>query len=255
MLGVYIMNTIRASSRLFKFFLLVSFVVCQDIRPVEPFTVAVIGASAVVARSFLKSSVGKFYAGYLLGKVSQNPAGKYMIAHMQRRVAPMLQKRAEQNYLAALAAIEAYNIKSLALRVRMAAMVQTSFKRIDTSLRDQSKQMSVLFNRSSFSRPYRDQVQDIPVVKNESQDFKNRKIFVFKTNVAQPRSDSHKVVGQQTFFGKEFTFISADAATVHQFGRAQFWKGLSIGGFTGAATVAWWHKNQQDRSVSCLPQK
>lgn len=255
------MNAVHVNSKLtgcflsfkFKGFLFASLLAAQEIKPVEPCTLAIVGAGAITVRALCKTTAGKVFIGYALGQAAQNPVAKYVIARMQNRVGIMLQKRAQENYMTAL---EVFYAKSVILRARMAAMMpgftQRTGVRFHESINGKYANLFTSYHKATATKTFRNLTENVADVRNGAQNFKESAAKSQKgtsawTHVRVNQTNIH----QQVNFDKGFTFVSADAATIREFGRAEFWKGVCVGGCSGATAVAWWQKKREDKPICC----
>lgn len=253
------MNTVNIKSKSESSFLgfkvnrlfLISLFVCQEIKPVEPFTLAIVGAGAMTLRAFSKTSAGKVMIVYVLGQATKTPAGKYLIAQVQNRAGIMLQKRAQKNFLTTS---EFFNTRSLALQAYIAAMVPSFFKRADLQFCESTGGTSMnkftSYDNVNISRKIRKLRDNLTFMKKGEQNFKINP----EENVSEAFSSMHAHfnqtnIHQEVHFGSGSTFVSANAAAVNEYGKKQFWKGVTVGGAAGATAVAWWEKKRNEQAA------
>jgi len=186
----------------------------QDIKAIEPVTVAVVGFGAMTVRAFFKTTTGKVCVGYVLGRAVSTPTGKYLIAQVQNAI---VQK---QKHTAAL--------------------------RLQAILARTTGQMSSFWNCSG--------VRSWQTVKPVSQTIVGTRVL--KTPAS--KSVNAQASFEQGTMYQEFnvnvgpgnTFVASDAATVREYGKKQFWKGMFFGGVAGASAMAWYDKKREERSFA-----
>ena len=218
---------------------------CQEIKPIEPTTMMVIGAGAMAVRAISRTTTGKVLIGYALARATATPTGKYVIGCATNYAGVMLQNQAKNHYSVVSSAFEA---NRAAMKVRMAALMPDFLKNATIQASETVRTVS-----EKISMSYSD-LQN-PFVSKEL-----KKTFVLRSDRVGAHKDSSDTsrsfcaesgranLHQELHIGPGATFIHSDAALAREYAKKQFWKGAFFGGATGVAGVSWFNKDRDKKN-------
>lgn len=229
---------------------LMNLFICQESKPLEPLTFAIASVGVITARAFSKTATGKIFIGYVLGRASTTSAGKYLVARVQDRVKSSLQKRVQENILTSR---EQVDKKILAFRSRIAPLTLWIFGPCSVQASRVMHDATVFYNTINKSSCFKRSDEKVTDLKGDLEKVK----FDAKKNESQATASTYAYfnqahIRQEIKFGRGSTFVSVDAASVSEYGKKQFWKGVCVGGATGAVVTAWWEKNREERLTRYL---
>ena len=224
-------------------FLLVSLFFWQDIKAIEPVTMAVVGVGAMTARAFFKTTTGKVFVGYVLGRAVATPTGKYLIAKAQNAI---VQKQKD-----------AATLRLQAIQVRMAGLMSSFWNcsgerslQIANPVSQKTSESGRAFNvflaglNNPAAKNFKDKAVGARVLKTPASESVKRSFPSAQAHFEQIN------IYQEVNVGPGNTFVASDAATVREYGKKQFWKGMFFGGVAGASAMAWYDKKREERSFA-----
>lgn len=225
----------------------------SEIKSVEPVTLIVIGAGAVVIRKASRTTAGKVLLGYALARAAQTSSGKRLIAQAQGRAEIMLKQKSHDGVMKIR---DGLSEKALVFRARIAKFAE-SFLKLDSeqtlkAVRNLSQRECSSYQNFGISEVFKNIKKSLIVSKNEPCGpvflEKNQK-FGKEINFEKTFSTYEPNNFQEVHVCLKPTFpLSSKKADESD--KKQFWKGACVGVVTGAAVMAWLDNEREKQFFS-----